>query len=141
MISAATTVYYLMINNVPALKNMFPQFSGFLLTMGVFIFLGFGLLGYGSMKRGPLKFLYEAETAIPAESNPYTYKYRPGREKLLYSYNPIIETIRLNSWISMSRFFEEKGLPPVITEDQVKDLQVYIGYLTHLSEGGDIRNY
>ena len=72
------TVYYLAINNIPALKSVFPSFLLFAITaiaIGVPLSV---LAGYTHFKRSRA---YSAEVDIGVEANPYYYKVTPGKER------------------------------------------------------------
>jgi hypothetical protein len=72
------TVYYLAINNIPALKSVFPSFLLFAITA---IAIGAPLsvlAGYTHFKRSRA---YSAEVDIGVEANPYYYKVTPGKER------------------------------------------------------------
>ena len=72
------TVYYLAINNIPALKSVFPSFLLFgLLTIGVGVPLSV-LAGYVHFQRSRA---YSSEVDIGVEANPYYYKVTPGKER------------------------------------------------------------
>lgn len=72
------TVYYLAINNIPALKSVFPSFLLFgLLAIGVGVPLSV-LAGYVHFQRSRA---YSSEVDIGVEANPYYYKVTPGKER------------------------------------------------------------
>jgi len=72
------TVYYLAINNIPALKSMFPSFLLFsILAIAIGVPLSI-LAGYTHFKRSRA---YSAEVDIGVEANPYYYKVTPGKER------------------------------------------------------------
>jgi len=72
------SVYYLMIENVPALKLIFPSFTKFTIA-AVLMGLPLGIiLGHMHYKRSRA---YASEQDISVESNPYYFKITPGKEQ------------------------------------------------------------
>jgi len=74
------TVYYLAINNIPALKSVFTSFWLFMIlsvAVGVPLSVLGGWLHY---KRSQA---YSSEVDIAVEANPYYFKIIPGKEKEL----------------------------------------------------------
>ena len=72
-----STTYYLAINNIKFLKDIFPSFTVFAIG-AIIIILPLGVLvGWLHMKK---TLAYPAQMAINVESNPYNYKIRPGKE-------------------------------------------------------------
>jgi len=65
----ASSIYYLAIENIPFLHNVFPRFSTFLLIAGGTLPIFCGLIGYIYMKRS---WLFREASKIQMESNPYT---------------------------------------------------------------------
>ena len=64
-----TSIYYLAIENIPALHSLFPRFTDFIAVAGLTIPLFCGLVGYVYMKRS---WLFKASMEVQTESNPYT---------------------------------------------------------------------
>jgi hypothetical protein len=74
------TVYYLAINNIPALKTVFTSFWLFtILSLAVGVPLSV-LAGWLHYKRSQA---YSSEVDIAVEANPYYFKIIPGKEKEL----------------------------------------------------------
>jgi hypothetical protein len=74
------TVYYLAINNIPALKSVFTSFWLFtILSVAVGVPLSV-LGGWLHYKRSQA---YSSEVDIAVEANPYYFKIIPGKEKEL----------------------------------------------------------
>ena len=69
------TVYYLAINNIPTLQELFPHFwlfAAIALIVGV---PAACIIGWFHMKGSAL---WKSEVDITAEANPYLYKMYPG---------------------------------------------------------------
>jgi hypothetical protein len=74
------TVYYLAINNIPALKSVFTSFWLFtILSVAVGVPLSV-LAGWFHLKRSQA---FSSEVDIGVEANPYYFKIIPGKEKEL----------------------------------------------------------
>ncbi len=69
LINLCTTIYYLAIQNIPAVKQFFPGFIEFGLALVVLVYPAGALAGYIHFKRAPF---YKLEQAINVESNPYS---------------------------------------------------------------------
>ena len=74
------TVYYLAINNIPALKSVFTSFWLFMI-LSVAVGVPLSVLGgWLHFKRSQA---YSSEVDIAVEANPYYFKIIPGKEKEL----------------------------------------------------------
>ncbi len=77
LVGYATTFYYLAIENIPFLKELFPQFRDFILLGLVVLYPLAALIGWIWLK-WKLKAFYEAEMDINVEANPYaSEKFNP----------------------------------------------------------------
>jgi len=74
-VSTVTTVYYLLIKNVPVLLNLFPSFTDFVIIGATLLVPAGVLFGWFHMKR---TLAYSSEVDISIEANPYYYKLSPG---------------------------------------------------------------
>jgi hypothetical protein len=75
VVTTLVTVYYLAINNIPALKSVFPAFwifSVISLIIGIPVSCG---LGWFHVKGSAI---WKSEQDITMEANPYNYKIPPG---------------------------------------------------------------
>lgn len=78
-VSTLVTVYYLAVQNMPALLDIFPHFVTFaILASAVGAPLAVGL-GWIHLKRSNL---FSSEVDITTEANPYMYKLPPGATKV-----------------------------------------------------------
>jgi len=95
-INTMVVTYYLAIENAPFLKELFPSFLSYFLTMaGVGIPLLI-IIGYIHFKKSHA---YTSEADITIESNPYYFKLAPGHTKEIL-YPSILEI--LNSLTKLS---------------------------------------
>lgn len=91
----ASSIYYLAIQNIPVLKDLFPRFSDFLFLAVLTLPLLCGLVGYFYMKRS---WLFKAEQEINMESNPYAYRLTVGINTVLNKYQVIGAEMNLLWW-------------------------------------------
>lgn len=82
------TVYYLAIEHMSFLKQIFPNFWIFSLIGSVAGTVACILIGYAHLKRTQA---YSAEVTVGVEANPYTRKTTPGKEeKVSWPLNQIL---------------------------------------------------
>jgi len=74
-IGFVSTTYYLMINNIPFLTSVFPSFSIYIIVMLLIVPPLGVLIGWFHMKKS---LAYSSQEDVSIESNPYTYKIKPG---------------------------------------------------------------
>lgn len=74
-VNTLVVTYYLAIEQIPALKDVFPEFWIYLVFMTSIGIPLLVLVGYVHFKRVPA---FQSETDITTESNPYFYKLPPG---------------------------------------------------------------
>jgi len=70
----ASSIYYLAINNIPALRSLFPRFHEFLFLSFIMIYPFASIIGWYHIKKGSF---FKAERDIMAEANPYTVNKLP----------------------------------------------------------------
>ena len=75
MLSFTTTTYYLAINNIPFLSNVFPNVSIYIIFLLAFLPPLAIIVGWVHMKKS---LAYTSQVFVNVESNPYTYKMQPG---------------------------------------------------------------
>jgi len=100
-VSTLVTVYYLAVQNMPPLLDLFPRFGEFAVLATVIGGPLAVVIGWVHMKRSRL---YTSEQDIAVESNPYQYKLPPGYVK--EAWGPLMMMqLRLVRKISESRGF------------------------------------
>ena len=77
-INTITVTYYLAIENIPALKDIFPSFATYGIVVSVIGIPLLILFGYVHFKKSHG---YKSEADVLAESNPYYFKLPPGWHK------------------------------------------------------------
>jgi hypothetical protein len=124
--NTSVLAYYLLVERVPFLKEVFPFFTLFLAT----IFLGLGiasvLLGWIHFGRIPA---FKAEMDISTEANPYYYKPTPGiyKELLMPTYCYAVRALEI--FLDTSHKMTD--------EDRAKLRRIY-DQLEMLSKGGSL---
>jgi hypothetical protein len=127
VVNVMVTVYYLAIQNISGLRDVFPDFSVWAITV---IIIGTPLavlIGWLHLKRSPA---YRSEMDVAVESNPYYYKLPPGywKDALV----PVmLETMKLNIKLLNKE---------TLTENEMKDLKELQKKLEILIEGGHVGN-
>jgi hypothetical protein len=112
-LNTMVVTYYLAIEQMPTLKNIFPEFWLYLVIMtslGVPILV---LIGFIHFKRLPA---FHSETDISIESNPYYYKLPPG----------YMQEAFVPFYLTMTNLMVKSLNNEKLTEDemkQIKDLQ------------------
>lgn len=126
-VNTAVITYYLALERISFVKEIFPTFANYFLT---FTIVGIPLLifiGYIHYKRSPI---YKAEADIYAEANPYNFKLPPG-------YNPeaVFPLYLLLTQVLLRLVNGEK-----LSEDEQRNLEELQKKLTILINGGYIGN-
>lgn len=122
-INTLTVTYFLAIDNVPFLKDIFPTFTFyviFLVSVGIPILITTGYVHY---KRIPG---FKSDVEISIESNPYQYKLPPG-----FWLHVIMPYFRLQSDLLMKIIQNQK-----INDDEEKKMLELQSKMDHLLKGG-----
>jgi hypothetical protein len=118
------TVYYLAINNISVLKNLFPQF---------YIFATFGfvtgvplscILGWFHVKGSGI---FKSEQDITMEANPYNYRIPPGY------WQECFVPLYLELMNGMEKMLDKQQL---LTEEEKKEITLLKEKLRKLENGG-----
>ena len=122
-INTLVVTYYLAIEEIPFLLEIFPSFGHYVTIIGL---IGIPLLasvGYIHFKRLPA---YASEVDISVEQNPYVFKLHPGwNKKVVFPMYGLLTTMLLK--ISQN----EK-----LTEDEISEIKKVLADIDHLSAGG-----
>lgn len=122
-VSTLITVYYLAIKNLPDLLNLFPHFQTFAILATV---IGAPLsvaIGWLHLKK---THAYSSEADITMESNPYSYKLVPGKEKEAFAPS-YLELLKL-----VSKLLASQGL---LSKEEEQHIKVLEDRLQKLIEG------
>jgi len=77
-INTLTVTYYLAIENIPTLKDIFPSFATYGISISIIGIPLLVLFGYVHFKKSQG---FKSEADVLAESNPYFFKLPPGWQK------------------------------------------------------------
>ena len=119
------TTYYLAIEKISSLKSIFPSFEYYFF---VFVIVGIPLLvliGYLHFKRTSG---FASEMEISVESNPYTYKIRPGYDTV------VLFPFLLLFTKSMIKYSQNNSL----TKEEIEQLRELQAKMKFLINGGKI---
>jgi len=78
IVSFISTTYYLTISHIPYFRNMFPTLTSYVLVLFIILPPVAVAIGWIHMKK---TLAFTSQTLVNVESNPYTYKIRPGVSK------------------------------------------------------------
>nr|AIF13209.1 hypothetical protein [uncultured marine thaumarchaeote KM3_60_F11] len=122
-INTLVVTYYLAIERVPFLIEIFPSFAHY---VGVATIIGIPLLaavGYTHYKRMPA---YSSEVDIGIERNPYVFKLQPG-----WNQKVVFPMYRLLTIMLLKLSNNEK-----LNEDEVNEIKKVLADIENLSQGG-----
>ena len=74
-INTSVVTYYLAIDRIPILKEIFPSFANYIVIMATIAIPLLVFVGYIHFKRIPA---YASEADVSVSSNPYVYRSQPG---------------------------------------------------------------
>ena len=122
-VNTLVVTYYLAIERVPFLIEIFPSFAHY---VALAVICGIPILasvGYTHYKRMPA---YQSEVDISVERNPYVFKLRPGYEsKVVFPMYVLLTTMLL-----------KLSNNDKLTEEESEDIKKQLENLKHLCDGG-----
>ena len=124
-VNTLVVTYYLAIEKIPDLKNIFPEFwiyFVFATSLGIPLLV---LVGYIHFKRIPA---FHSETDITTESNPYYYKLPPGFWREVFA--PF--------YLTMTKLMVKSLNNEKLTDDEIKQINDLQKKLDLLIDGGYI---
>ena len=122
-VNTLVVTYYLAIERVPFLIEIFPSFGHY---VGIAVVCGVPILaaiGYTHYKRMPA---YQSEVDISVERNPYVFKLRPG-----YETKVVFPMYRLMTIMLLRLSNNEK-----LDENEINEIKKVLADIEHLNEGG-----
>jgi hypothetical protein len=126
-VNTLTVTYYLAIENIPVLKEIFPSFVIYIIVVVAIGIPLLVLIGNMHFKRSTV---YSGESDIIAESYPYYYKLTPG-----YKREALFPTLLLITEMLTKLLENEK-----ITEEDKKQIDHLTGKMNILIKGGYVGN-
>jgi len=122
-LNTLVVTYYLAIERVPFLIEIFPSFGHY---VTVAVICGIPLLasiGYAHYKRLPA---YQSEVDIGVERNPYVFSLLPGKESKV-----VFPMYRLMTIMLLRLSNNEK-----LNENEMNEIKKVLADIEHLNEGG-----
>lgn len=119
-----TVLFYLLIQSVPSLQNIFPHFTQFVFFALLIGFPAAILVGWAHLKGTPA---YSSEIDIQVEANPYNYKLPPGFQKEAFA------PVYLEILILLQRLADREGL--LASEDKSR-IDELVEKMRRLLKGG-----
>ena len=122
-VNTLVVTYYLAIERVPFLIELFPSFAHY---VGIAVLCGVPILaaiGYTHYKRLPA---YQSEVDIGVERNPYVFSLLPGKESKV-----VFPMYRLMTIMLLRLSNNEK-----LDENEITEIKKVLVDIEHLNEGG-----
>ena len=122
-VNTLVVTYYLAIERVPFLIEIFPSFAHY---VGLAVIIGIPVLaavGYTHYKRMPA---YSSEVDIGIERNPYVFKLQPG-----WNQKVVFPMYRLLTIMLLKLSNNEK-----LSENEVNEIKKVLTDIENLSQGG-----
>jgi len=127
-VNVMTVTYYLAIENLPFLKQVFPAFTDYILTILIIGIPVLVLTGWLHFRRSKA---YKSEAEINIESNPYYYKVPPGWWALVI----------MPFCLQTSKMLVKISKKEEITEEELKEINELEKQIMHLLKGGYVGDY
>lgn len=127
-VNVLTSTYFLAVDEIPFIKEIFPTFDLYVLTAVLIAIPIISVTGYVHFKRIGA---HSASTALYMQNNVYNYKFYPGfnLEVFAPSYRAILR-------LSLKRANSEK-----FTDDDIQNIDMLRERLKHLIDGGSVGKY
>jgi len=122
-INTMVITYFLAIEKAPFLKEIFPTFPVYAVTLILFGFPLLILAGYVHYKKMPA---FKSEQEVNVISNPYQYKLGPGMAK----------HVNMPFSLLMSKLMIKLLTNQKITDNEIKEMQELQKKMEHLIKGG-----
>ena len=127
-VNVMTVTYYLAIENLPVLKEIFPAFTDYVLTLLIIGIPSLVLTGWLHFRRSTA---FKSEAEITMESNPYLYKLPPG-----YWVN-----VLMPFYLQTSKMLVKISKNEPITEEEINETNELEKKMIHLLKGGYVGDY
>ena len=127
-VNVMTVTYYLAIENLPILKQVFPDFASYVLTqiiIGIPVLIFIGWLHF----RRSTAFKSEAEIAL--ENNPYYFKLAPGHTS----------KVVMPFYLMTTRMLVKISRNEPISDEELKKIKGLEEQMEHLLKGGYVGEY
>lgn len=127
-VNVLTSTYFLAIEEVPFIKEIFPTFEIYVITAVLVAIPVVTVVGYAHYKRIGA---HSAAMAINMQNNIFNYKFQPGftREVFGPAYKMILRSV-------LKRSISEK-----LTDEEIGEIDRLRRRLRHLIDGGSVGSY
>jgi hypothetical protein len=123
-VNTLVVTYYLAIEKIPALLDIFPTFSHYVGIAAVIGIPLFATIGYTHFKKAPA---YSSEVDIGIERNPYVFKL----PALGWNQKVLFPMYRLMTVMLLKISNNEK-----LSEDEITEIKKVLADIEHLEQGG-----
>lgn len=127
-VNVMTVTYYLAIENLPFLKEVFPAFTDYVLTLLIVGIPVLVLTGWIHFRRSTA---FKSEAEINVESNPYQFKLPPGW------WLHVIMPFFLQTTKTLVKLSNKESL----TDKDMNDINELQKKMEHLLKGGYVGDY
>ena len=124
-VNTLTVTYYLAIENLPFLKEIFPSFQSYIVIITIIAVPTLVTIGWLHFRRTAA---YASEAEITIESNPYYYKLPPGWQK----------EVLFPIYLEMIQFIIRTSKNEKLTEDDLSKITELQKKVEVLMKGGQI---
>ena len=122
-VNTLVVTYYLAIERVPFLIEIFPSFGHYVAIVAIIGIPLLATVGYAHYKRVPA---YSSEVDIGVEQNPYVFKLLPG-----WNLKVVFPMYRLLTIMLLKLSNNEK-----LSEDEVNEVKKVLTNIENLNKGG-----
>ena len=123
-----TVTYYLAIENLPVLKEIFPTFTNYVLILIIVGIPSLILTGWLHFRRSTA---YKSEAEISFESNPYIYKLPPGFW---------VKAV-MPFYLQTSKMLVKISKNESLTDEEIQKISDLEKTMNHLIKGGYVGDY
>ena len=127
-VNVLTSTYFLAIEEIPFIKEVFPTFEAYVITSALAAIPVVTVVGYAHYKRIGA---HSAAVAVSTQNDIFNYKFQPGfmREVFGPAYKMILRSI-------LKRSISEK-----LTDEEIGEIDRLRERLRHLIDGGSVGSY
>ena len=127
-VNVLTSTYFLAIEEVPFIKEVFPTFEMYVITAALVAIPAVTAVGYAHYKRIGA---HSAEMAISTQNNIFNYKFQPGFNPEVFgpAYKMILRSV-------LKRSVSER-----LTDEEIGEINRLRERLRHLIDGGSVGTY
>lgn len=122
-VNTLVITYYLALENVPALKDVFPNFAIYAVVLVLIAIPTLTMVGYSHFKKMAG---YKSQQEITHEYNPYVYKLGPGH----------IKHVTMPHQLIVNKILLKIATNEKITDEEIKHMKELQEKMEYLLQGG-----